>query len=262
MPIAASAPGKIVLAGEYAVLDGAPAICAALDRRARVQIVRSDTDHHVVMAPGFSDARGKFLAIDGELQWLAGGDEFPLLTDVWQTANAVPSANLSLQLDTREFIDTKQGIKIGIGSSAALTTALAAALCEVAATDADATRVAFAAHRQFQGGLGSGVDVACSSTGGLIEYRMGEAASVSLDWPKGLVYALFWSGVAAATSAKIERLDSHALRLLTQLAAWRMPGAADLLPQSSMSTGTTRKSCASSAATIASVFSMPVMRIW
>ena len=209
VPIAASAPGKIVLAGEYAVLDGAPAICAALDRRARVQIVPSDTDHHVVMAPGFSDARGEFLALDGELQWLAGGDEFPLLTDVWHTANAMPSAKLSLQLDTREFIDAEQGVKIGIGSSAALTTALAAALCEVAATDADATRVAFAAHRQFQGGLGSGVDVACSSTGGLIEYRMGEAASAPLDWPEGLAYALFWSGVAAATSAKIERLDSQ-----------------------------------------------------
>jgi len=209
LSVAVSAPGKVVLSGEYAVLDGAPAICAALDRRARVQIVQSETDHHVVEAPGFSDARGEFLAIDGELQWLAAGDDFPLITAVWQTANAMSSTHLSLQLDTTEFVDAAQGDKIGIGSSAALTTALAAALCEVAETDADAIRIAFAAHRQFQGGLGSGIDVACSVVGGLIEYRMGESTSVSLDWPEGLAYALFWSGVAVGTGAKIERLGAQ-----------------------------------------------------
>jgi phosphomevalonate kinase len=32
MRITASAPGKLVLSGEYAVLDGAPAICVAVDR--------------------------------------------------------------------------------------------------------------------------------------------------------------------------------------------------------------------------------------
>jgi phosphomevalonate kinase len=206
--ITASAPGKVVLAGEYAVLDGAPAICAALDRRARVQIVPSDADHHVVMAPGFSDARGEFLAVDGELQWLQGGENFGLVADVWRTANAAPSNNLSLQLDTSAFVDAVQGVKIGIGSSAALTTALAAALCEVAEADVEPTRIAFAAHRHFQGGLGSGVDVACSSAGGLIEYRMGQA-SVPLDWPEDLAYTLFWSGVAVTTGAKIERLDSQ-----------------------------------------------------
>jgi ABC-type amino acid transport system permease subunit len=120
------------------------------------------------------------------------------------------------------------------------STALAAALCEVTETDADATRVAFAAHRQFQRGLGSGVDVACSSAGGLIEYRMRETSSVGLDWPIGLAYALFWSGVAVGTSAKIERLDSQmpkpsraalvyaARRMAT---AWRSGSAVTILDE-------------------------------
>jgi phosphomevalonate kinase len=37
----ASAPGKLVLAGEYAVLDGAPAIVMAVDRRAVVSVAAS-----------------------------------------------------------------------------------------------------------------------------------------------------------------------------------------------------------------------------
>jgi len=240
LSVTASAPGKVVLSGEYAVLDGAPAICAALDRRARVQIVHSEADHHDVTAPGFSDVRGEFLAVDGVLQWLVGGDEFALLADVWHTANAVPSTNLSLQLDTREFVDTEQGVKIGIGSSAALTAALTAALCAVAATDVDVTRIAFAAHRRFQGGIGSGVDVACSSAGGLIEYRMGEAASAALDWPEDLAYALFWSGVPVGTGAKIESLDSQAPKPSRAAlvyasrrvaAAWRSGSAAAILDE-------------------------------
>jgi len=240
LSVTASAPGKVVLSGEYAVLDGAPAICAALDRRAHVTIEPGNENYHSVIAPGFSNARGEFLAADGELQWLAAGDEFSLVDDVWRTASINTSACLSLRLDTSEFVDPKQGLKIGVGSSAALTTALAAALCEVAETDADATRIAFAAHRLFQGGLGSGVDVACSSVGGLIEYRMGETSSVGLDWPAGLAYALFWSGVAVGTSAKIERLGSqmpkpsraalvYAARRVA--AAWRSGSAATILDE-------------------------------
>ena len=36
--VTASAPGKVVLSGEYAVLSGAPAICMAVNRRATVTI--------------------------------------------------------------------------------------------------------------------------------------------------------------------------------------------------------------------------------
>ena len=37
--IVATAPGKVVLSGEYAVLDCAPAICMAINYRARATIV-------------------------------------------------------------------------------------------------------------------------------------------------------------------------------------------------------------------------------
>ena len=61
--ISSSAPGKIIVAGEYAVLDGAPAICMAVDRRAHVNISSGDTEFHSVLAPGFSETVGRFKAL-------------------------------------------------------------------------------------------------------------------------------------------------------------------------------------------------------
>ena len=208
--IVASAPGKLVLAGEYAVLDGAPAICMAVNRRARVTISISGADHHTVTAPGFSNDCGRFIDRHGELQWNSAAESFALLDDVWRTANASTQSGLSIVLDSSEFLDAKDGSKIGIGSSAALSVALSAALCEVADTDGDASSIAFAAHRQFQGGLGSGVDVACSITGGIIEYTIGDSPCLLPAWPEGLAYALLWSGVPVSTGRKLERLDRHA----------------------------------------------------
>jgi phosphomevalonate kinase len=212
MSVIASAPGKLVLSGEYAVLDGAPAICMAVDRRVRVTLAASDAECHSVTAPGFTDATGRFKTAAGGFEWLENGEEFRLVEQVWETANASVPGQLSMVLDSSEFKDDQSGIKLGIGSSAALAVALANALCEIAATDTDATRIAFAAHRQFQHGLGSGVDVACSSMGGLIEYTMGSTAIRRLVWPAGLAMGVVWVGVPASTGDKLEQLRRQAAR--------------------------------------------------
>lgn len=203
--VRASAPGKLVLSGEYAVLDGAPAIVMAVDRRARVVIEAGTGEGHTVMAAGNERQRGRFATGGEEFVWHSGRDEFRLVESVWRTANARAEGSLSLSLDTRGFVDAGSGIKLGLGSSAALATALSLALGEAAGIDADAARVAYAAHRDFQGGLGSGADVACSLLGGLVDYTMGGAAS-RIDWPEGLEAALLWSGVAADTGARLEHL--------------------------------------------------------
>ena len=206
-----SAPGKLILSGEYAVLDGAPAICMAIDRRARVDIAPGTGDKHTVAAPGHSDCVGEFRGIKGDCEWLAGAEIFGLVDQVWRAAEPVSDAPLAIRLDTREFSDPQQGTKLGIGSSAALTVALAAAISEISATSADARSIAYAAHRQLQGGLGSGADIACCSVGGLIEYRMVRAAVRQLAWPAGLHYALLWSGVAASTGDRLRLLDARAI---------------------------------------------------
>ena len=206
MPIVASAPGKVILSGEYAVLDGAPAVCMAVDRRARVTVEYNDEDHHVVAAPGHAKSTARFRVADGVVEWLAGGEDLKLVEDLWRAADVETSRHFSIRLDTSEFVDAVSGAKIGIGSSAALVTAFAAALCHVGDVDEDASRIAFTAHRAFQKGLGSGVDIACCCRGGLIEYTMGEGTGRPVTWPDGLAFGLFWSGVPASTSAKLKHL--------------------------------------------------------
>ena len=115
--IVASAPGKVVLSGEYAVLDGAPAICMAVDRRARVRIEATGDDFHEVIAPGHVDEPRRFLVRDGIFGWLDSSDEFELLEHVWRTSGVDRQGGLALELDTSAFLDPVRGCKTGIGST-------------------------------------------------------------------------------------------------------------------------------------------------
>ena len=208
MRIVASAPGKFVLSGEYAVLDGAPAICVAVDRRAIVTIERHDGDHHVVTAPGFSESTGHFSAGSAGLQWLAGGQDFRLFEAAWNASRpARAETPLAFSLDTGVFRDAGSGRKVGLGSSAALTAAIATALHSLGG--AGAAQVAHAAHRQFQHGSGSGVDIACSLAGGIVEYRVEDRRAVPVTWPRGLHCAVLWSGIATGTQGKLARFGEQ-----------------------------------------------------
>lgn len=181
-----SAPGKVVLSGEYAVLRGAPAVAAAVDRRAVVAVEPGDSETICIGLGGRTDTR----LLDCVLEAL--GRELP---------------DARLTLNTTAFSDGSN--KLGLGSSAALTVALAAAL----APEGPGKRLldtAQEAHRAFQQGRGSGVDVAASWAGGIIVYRMQDAATQSIPWPAGLHYALFWTGTSVSTTERVTRFDAAA----------------------------------------------------
>jgi phosphomevalonate kinase len=207
--IDASAPGKAVLCGEYAVLDGAPAIAMAVDRRARVRITASGEAFYTVTAPGLYEGAVAFrVAENGSIEWRDGaaGARFALFEHVWRTVAPARRRCLDLVLDTRSFFREPGGRKLGLGSSAALVTALAAALAGAEAALDDLHRTAAAAHRTAQDGKGSGVDVAAAVHGGVIGYRMEPLSIEKLDWPAGLHFELLWSGRPASTSDKLARL--------------------------------------------------------
>jgi phosphomevalonate kinase len=177
----ARAPGKLVLSGAYAVLSGAPALVAAVDRYVVADSARP---------AGF---------LTPEVQAAIGERPAP-----WFDAD-----------DLRE-----NGQKLGLGSSAAIVVASLGALeLEAHAALDDAAlcgRVyerALLAHRAAQGG-GSGVDVAASAHGGVLAARRRESAlelsQVSL--PPDLQFEVWACNAAASTAAFLARIAELATR--------------------------------------------------
>lgn len=228
---AASAPGKVVLAGDYAVLEGAPALVMALNRRAQVQVHVDAGDSVRVEAPdiGVALAHGRWL--DGHLQWLdvdsAVERRLRLVAAVIeQAATADRAFTGRVRLDTAAFFAANGGDKLGLGSSAAVTVALAAALAQASGTAMPPLETLLALHRGPQAGRGSGIDLAASLHGGVLLYAraQGRARVSARRWPAGLFWRLIWTGRGASTAAALTQLGhwrrSHAARhgrLMTRL---------------------------------------------
>lgn len=212
--VAASAPGKVVLSGEYAVLDDAPAVAMAVDRRALVRFTSGGSGITSLGAAASGDTR----LFDSVAEVVGYGD----------------SGRGDFTLDTRAFA-AGEG-KLGIGSSAALSVALAAVLGRLSGSDARADRIAYEAHDRFQVKTGSGVDIATCHAGGLIEYRRPGRTVTRLEWPQGLHFSLLWTGIEASTGGMLSKLDSKTADLseLGEAAdetarAWSMGGVADVV---------------------------------
>lgn len=228
--VRASAPGKAILSGEYAVLYGAPAIAMAVNRRACVNVEVTENRFNSVACPGLHDRTLEFRTTDdGSLEWLsgaAGQGEGVLLEHIWRAARPKAAENLALTLDTRAFFDAPGGFKLGFGSSAALAVALTSALAGSDLQGDDLFRTAAVAHRNFQNGKGSGVDVAAAVYGGLIGFDINGGSVEQLEWPADLHFLFLWSGKPASTAEKLARLESAGGEDLAPVFAARLADAA------------------------------------
>lgn len=170
----ASAPGKMMIAGEYAVLEGAEAVVAAVDRRVLV-----------TLAP---EAEGEGLT---PLEVTATR---ALIEARYGTVPGVLKVDASaLQLE---------GKKLGLGSSAANAAATAGlllrALGRVLADQnvrAHTLEVALEGHRAVAPD-GSGADVAASVLGGFVRFRrLGDGVEThAIAWPSALHNVVVWTG--------------------------------------------------------------------
>lgn len=176
-----SAPGKLILFGEHAVVYGHPAIAAATDQRTLVEVDRCG-QKFTVNGYRIHDRFHSYLKMAVERCW-KGEDAIRI-----QTEGGVPSAS-------------------GTGSSAALTVATVGALHRLQHLD-DRARLAqdaYGVERATQGG-GSPVDTSASTAGGGI--ALADAAN-----PPGIGEAL-WNVSWEQRAWAVERVEVPPLTLV------------------------------------------------
>jgi mevalonate kinase len=184
--ISCSAPGKLFLGGEYAVLNGAQAVVTAVDRRVRA--VASDQEEH--QSPILKIVREQVVRF--------------LENDCGKSMALPP-------IQTRSRYFQIGGQKIGLGSSAAVSAAATGLLFELAGLSIEDNRrrileQAIAAHTAAQGGRGSGADVAAAVRGGTLIFSMdGKVEQVYLDT---MYLVPVWSGKSASTRELIKKIDA------------------------------------------------------
>ena len=234
----ATAPGKVILLGEYAVLDGAPALSLAVDRRARVELEPCGDDECCIEAKQLDLEPLRFrLHEGGRMEWSCSEAEWRrfrrtgiLLEHLCAHAakRFGAMAPFRLRIDTADlFVDTSAGpVKLGLGSSAAVAVALDAAISAHASqakaleSPQSVFRRLLPVYRATQRGHGSGIDLATSLTGGLIEYRLddGECHIASRQLPESLRLMFIWVGEPAST-ADLVAAWRHAQRQKPEAAA-------------------------------------------
>ncbi|MDR3476930.1 MAG: mevalonate kinase [Gammaproteobacteria bacterium] len=185
----ASAPGSLMLLGEYGVMHGKHALVCAVNKRMTVTIEpRSDTRIEI-----FSDRLGQFFT-DLSNFYIEPPFQFILAT--------LKRYRLKLKKGCTITIESEFSDKIGFGSSAAVTVATLTALAtwlELSFTEKEFISEARAIVRQVQG-LGSGADVAACTLGGIVAYKMHPllAEKLPAEHPLTAVYAGYKTGTVEA----------------------------------------------------------------
>jgi phosphomevalonate kinase len=171
-----------MVVGEYAVLEGAEAVVAAVSRRAHARTGGTGAAPPEVV--GAAAAAARLLGVE-------------------------PPA---VSIDASALRDGDK--KLGLGSSAAGAAAAAAVvfaqagkLLDDAATRTQVLDAALEGHRTVAP-EGSGADVAASVLGGFVRFRrLGDGVEThALDWPAALALRVVWTGGEARTSDMITRV--------------------------------------------------------
>ncbi|HEY5623152.1 MAG TPA: hypothetical protein VIV14_05280 [Gammaproteobacteria bacterium] len=235
MIVSATAPGKLVVIGEYAVLEGAPALVMAVNRYCRAEVGPSGDDRNHLRTTSADRI---------VLEFMPGEPSGSALVDLVLESVACEEAWRGT-LDTSDFFYAER--KLGVGSSAAALVAWSAALSGFARADAPPDLEGLVGiHRRFQGGRGSGLDIAASLAGGLIEFRLGEGDRPRIaktKLPDGVSFAAVYSGNPARTGALVAAYE-----------AWRAAEPSQADAQLGPLTDVANRGCAAASANDSAAF--------
>lgn len=229
------APGKLYLAGEYAVVEtGFPAVLTSVNKYVTVTINKTQNGG-TIQSKNLNkelihwNRQGTQLVFDdseSQLQYILAAikfvERYALERDV--------KLNYYDLLVTSE-LDSKDGKKYGLGSSAAVTVAVVKTLGDfyhLELSAMDIYKIAAISHLSVQGN-GSLGDIAASAFGGIVAYYSPDrnwifnmvrnhsiTEILSLDWPKLQIHSLElpddleltvgWTGSPASTSILVDRI--------------------------------------------------------
>lgn len=181
--ITVKAPGKLMIAGEYAVLEQYQRlVVTAVDRY--VEAVIADADENILHLTDLdlldvkwerTDDTVVLQADDPRIKFVQKALELSTTYIIEQDIVLTP-----VRITIKSELDDASGVKYGLGSSAAVTTAVVSAILHKflpeKPTDDEIFKVSAIAHALVQGN-GSGADVAAAAYGGWLEY-----ASYQIDW--------------------------------------------------------------------------------
>lgn len=238
-----SAPGKLMIAGEWAVLEGSKCIVAAVDKRVHVEIEANKEISVAVDDFGITDVKAEF---DGKkIKWIGDAEEkLIFMKSAMETAlqyltelkgNYKPFRIRSWGEESQIIVD---GIakKVGFGSSAAAVVATVSAILRfhglgISSNKETVYKLSTIAHYFAQGKVGSAFDVAASAYGHVIVYKRFdpdwlikelETESVrevvdkkwpgfhveELEMPEELVLLAGWTKDSASTAAMVKQMQS------------------------------------------------------
>ena len=230
-------PGKLMVAGEYAVLEPhKPSVVVGVDRYMTASIRLAPEHGLSVPAWGLVDA--PFQDLHDRIRFHDRDPRLKFVSEAMAVALGYLREQFLLTLPFHLTIESElesEGRKIGLGSSAAVVVATVAAVLHLLGDDdvgPDAEtifKLSAIAHLRGQGS-GSGADVAASTYGGWIEYRSFQPewllerldrkpplyrlltepwpflAIEPFEPPPELVLCVGWTGQPASTSELIERV--------------------------------------------------------
>ena len=245
MRVRARVPGKVVLTGEYAVTDGLPAIAMAVDRYALVELTTDAVETCHVHAPQLEiEALGFEIGPQGRIDWQTDHPQWSRfsMTAGWieRLLDGVEPGSLRpfrLGIDTSELFLEHRGrrIKLGLGSSAAVLVGLDRVLSAYLGRNRDSSPQEtlgrlLPIYRDGQGGQGSGIDLACSIFGGLIDFESGSAGPEvdPCERPDGLELLFVWTGQSASTPELLASYRAWQRRSPERFARWLEEASSNL----------------------------------
>lgn len=237
------APGKLYIAGEYAVIEpGHPAILVAVDQFIRVSLEEAlgegsiSSYSNIPIVWTRNNGRPVLEQPDNRLSYIMAA------INIVETYAKELGRNLQyyhLKVDSQ--LETDKGKKYGLGSSAAVTVATVEAICQfykITITDDQLFKLAALAHLEVNNN-GSCGDVAASVYGGWIAFKtfdkswlLEESQKNSIksllrsEWkdlsiesltpPEELKLVIGWTGSPASTTDLVDnvnnkRLENHIL---------------------------------------------------